>query len=491
MTIIEVCHVPPFSNSFRSTPTELSLPLNFSDIFNLRFPPVQSIFFYKLGESTTTFFKTVILPRIKHSLSITLFHFLPLAGHLSWPQNSEKPIIIYNTADDGVSLTVAESGEDLDHLYSDIRYASESHPYLAPLSVSETKASILSFQITLFPNKGFTIGYTFNHAVVDGRSLSLFMNSWACICRNLDENVKICPSSLPEELYPSFDRTVIQGSDGLEMKYLNYWLGLKLPGSDASPRSLKPIPFPVPADVVRATFPFSREDIKKLGEWVQSKLENGNQTKPFSTFVLAYAYTLVCMVKAKGLKNNNKVRFGLTADCRPRLNPPLSRNYIGNCVNCCDVLVEAEHLLEENGVVYVAKRLNEMIKGLEDGVLEMAKEKVPFMDVEPGVRVILVTGSSRYGMYGADFGWGRPMNVETTTIDVGESFSMMESRDESGGVEIGLVLKKHEMEMFDSLFVHGLKSSFECHQSVNIKLNEFEELIDRCVGSGLVLPACN
>ncbi|KAJ6707451.1 hypothetical protein OIU85_027772 [Salix viminalis] len=204
MTIIDVCHVPPFSNSCRPTPTELSLPLNFSDIFNLKFPPVQSIFFYKLGESTTTFFKTVILPRIKHSLSITLFHFLPLAGHLSWPQNSAKPIVIYNTANDGVLLTVAVSDEDLDHLYSDIRYASESHPYLSPLSVSETKASILSFQITLFPNKGFTIGYTLNHAVLDGRSISLFMNSWACICRNLDANLKISPDSLPEELNPSF-----------------------------------------------------------------------------------------------------------------------------------------------------------------------------------------------------------------------------------------------------------------------------------------------
>ncbi|KAJ6935905.1 hypothetical protein NC652_010828 [Populus alba x Populus x berolinensis] len=241
------------------------------------------------------------------------------------------------------------------------------------------------------------------------------MNSWAYICRNLDENVKISPSSLSEELNPCFDRTVILCSEGLEMRYLNYWLGLKLPGSDANPRSLEPIPFPVPTDVLRATFGFSR------------------------------------------LKNNNKVKFGLTADCRTRLNPPLSRNYIGNCVTSCDVLVEAEHLLKETGVVYAAKRLNEMIKGLENGVLEKAKEKVPYMDVEPGVRVILVVGSSRWGMYGADFGWGKPTNIETTTIDVGESFSMMESRDESGGVEIGLVLKKNEMEIFDSLFVHGLK----------------------------------
>jgi hypothetical protein len=126
------------------------------------------------------------------------------------------------------------------------------------------------------------------------------------------------------------------------MRYLNYWLGLKLPGSDANPRSLEPIPFPVPADVVRATFGFSREDIKKLGERVLSKLENGNQSKPFSTYVLAYAYTLVCMVKAKGLKNNNKVKFGLTTDCRPRLN----LHYLG--IISVTVLLLVMYLLKRN-----------------------------------------------------------------------------------------------------------------------------------------------
>jgi hypothetical protein len=34
---------------------------------------------------------------------------------------------------------------------------------------------------------------------------------------------------------------------------------------------------------------------------------------------------------------------------------------------------------------------------------------------------------------------------------------MAESKGESGGVEIGLVLKKEVMEIFENLFVSGLK----------------------------------
>ena len=34
---------------------------------------------------------------------------------------------------------------------------------------------------------------------------------------------------------------------------------------------------------------------------------------------------------------------------------------------------------------------------------------------------------------------------------------MAESRDVDGGIEIGIVLKKHELELVDPLFVNGLK----------------------------------
>eukprot|EP00258_Populus_trichocarpa_P039393 XP_024455412.1 phenolic glucoside malonyltransferase 1 [Populus trichocarpa] len=339
VNFLEVCHVSPSSTSPESS-TELYLPLIFSDIFNLKFPPVQGIFFYKLTELTPTFFNLVILPKVKHSLSLTLSHFRPLAGNLTWPPNSIKPVIMYNTPDDGIKLTVAESSADFDHLC-------------------------------------FCIGHTTNHAVLDGLSVSFFMNAWARICR----------------------QTVVQDPEGLDMWYfMNFWLGVKLPGSDDNTRSLKPFPFPeTPPNLVRTTFELSREDIQQLLETVKSQLDNfgskeeTNQTKPIylSTYVLVYAYTLVCMLEAKGLKSNDKIKILITVDCRLRLNPPLPKNYIGNCVSSFDVVVEGEDLMKENGVAYVAKRLTEMIKGLENrSVFEGAKERLPYNDWEPDIRQV-------------------------------------------------------------------------------------------------------
>ncbi|KAB5560964.1 hypothetical protein DKX38_005921 [Salix brachista] len=188
-------------------------------------------------------------------------------------------------------------------------------------------------------------------------------------------------------------------------------------------------------------------------------------TKPvyFSTYVLVYAHTLVCALEAKGLKSNEKIKMLITVDCRSRLSPPLPKNYIGNCVSSFDTVMEGEDLMKENGVAYVAKRLTEMIKGLDNrSVLEGAKERLPYKDSEPNTRQVRSVGTNRFGMYGADFGWGKPSKVEVTTIDRFGSFSIMESKDESGGVEVGVVFKEHEMKIFGSLFTRVKISQFRC-----------------------------
>jgi len=256
------------------------------------------------------------------------------------------------------------------------------------------------------------------------------------------------------------------------MWYLKFWLGVKSPGSDNNPRSLKPFPLSeIPPNLVRTTFELSREDIQKLRKTISSQLdklgskEDANQTKPIylSIYVLVYAYTMVCMLEAKGLNSNDKIKIVIPVDCRARLNPPLPKNYIGNCVSSFDVIVEREDLMKENGVAYVAKRLTEMIKGLENrSVLEGAKERIPYTDWEKFTQTVRAVGTNRFGMYGADFGWGKPSNVEVTTMARTGAFSIMESKDEGGGVEVGLVLKEHEMKLFGSLFTRVKISQSTC-----------------------------
>ncbi|CAN8267681.1 unnamed protein product [Cochlearia groenlandica] len=63
-----------------------------------------------------------------------------------------------------------------------------------------------------------------------------------------------------------------------------------------------------------------------------------------------------------------------------------------------------------------------------------------------GTQLLTVTGSNQFGMYGSDFGWGRPVKAEVISLYRNDEFSMSPRRDEIGGVEIGISLKKHEME---------------------------------------------
>ncbi|KAF2282709.1 hypothetical protein GH714_043685 [Hevea brasiliensis] len=465
--ILEICRVTP--SDAPESATELSLPLTHFDIFWLKQHPTERIFFYELTDSTHTFFHSVIVAKLRASLSLTLLHFLPLAGNISWLPHAAKPAICYYP-NDGVLVTVAESNADFTLVSgSQMREVMESKLYIQELPVSDSTAATIAFQITLFPNQGFSIGISSHHAIFDGKSVIMFMKAWAYICKQSETETN--PSLLPE-LIPVLDRSLIQDPEGLYMIYLNNWLEAKLPGLNTiNPKSLKLFQGKgVPPNSVRSTFELSREDIQKLRRKVIYQLEglheeDSNQIKSthFSTFALSFAYTLVCVVKARMPERKRKIVFAFAADCRARLDPPIPPNYFGNCVKGLPIFTDAEALLGDDGVAFAAEKLSERIKGLEKGVIsEREKERLAiYLEVmgAGGTAIgIGVAGSPRFEVYGTDFGWGKPKKVEITSIDREESSSIAESKDGSGGVEVGLVLKKHEMEKFDSVFVSGLRN---------------------------------
>ncbi|XP_044506796.1 malonyl-CoA:anthocyanidin 5-O-glucoside-6''-O-malonyltransferase-like [Mangifera indica] len=427
--------------------TELSLPLTFFDLFWLKFPPVERLFFYQIPHLTSQFFKSDIVPKLKQSLSITLFHYLPLAGNLMWPQDTPKPAIYY-FQNDGVSLTVAESNADFNYLSGyGPREVGVFHSLIPQLSISDDKAAVIAIQITLFPDEGFSIGFSAHHGILDGKTSTMLLKSWAYICKQDKQD-----PSLPSELTPLIDRSVIQYPTGIDTLMWNGWF-------DSNPRSLKLLTSKgVDPNLLRATFQFSREDIKKLRVKVQ---EDTNQSEQLhlSSFVLTYAYVVFCLTKAIG-KEEGEVLFGFTADYRTRLEPPIAVNYFGNCVCFHGGIEEAKDVVKEDGVFLIAKRLSECMKELEKGaVLEATGERlasyVPFM--KQGAKGIGIAGSPRFEVYGTDFGWGRPKKVEIVSIDKNGSICLAESGDGSGGVEVGVVLEKQQMEVFASVFANGLQ----------------------------------
>ncbi|KAL9830589.1 Malonyl-CoA:anthocyanidin 5-O-glucoside-6''-O-malonyltransferase [Arabidopsis thaliana] len=169
------------------------------------------------------------------------------------------------------------------------------------------------------------------------------------------------------------------------------------------------------------------------------------------------------MVKMRGGDPTRFVCVGFASDFRSRLNPPLPPTFFGNCiVGSGDFDVKAEPILEEGegkGFITAVETLTGWVNGLcpENIEKNMLLPFEAFKRMEPGRQMISVAGSTRLGIYGSDFGWGKPVKVEIVTIDKDASVSLSESGDGSGGVEVGVCLKKDDVERFGSLFSIGLE----------------------------------
>ncbi|KAK2640681.1 hypothetical protein Ddye_028476 [Dipteronia dyeriana] len=453
-----VIRVSPNSDSNGSI-TESTLPLTLFDIFWLKFHPVERLFFYELTDLTHHFFDSVILPNLKRSLSLTLLHYLPLTGKIKWPPQAPKPAVFYSP-NDGVSVTVAESSANFDRVSADdIHEALELRPLTPELVTSDEFADMVALQITLFPNKGFSIGVSTHHAIFDGKSSTTFIKSWAHLCKSLMDEDQQSPS-LPPELTPSFDRTVIKDPTGADVSFVEKWFGLEGKHSSNS-RSLKVFQsFGTIESFGRGTFELTREDLKKLRNRVEEyyQVKESKNKLHLSTFVLTCAYVFVCMVKARGGDRDREVVIGFTADYRTRLEPPIPSNYFGNCLATLVLFLKAGDLMEEKGFEIAADKLSEAIKGLENKRAVEALEEIfdLYGKVKEGTQILSTSGSNRFGVYETDFGWGRPKKVEIVSIDRNNSVSLAESRRRHGGVEVGLVLDKNEMDAFASFFNDGL-----------------------------------
>ncbi|KAG7559278.1 Transferase [Arabidopsis thaliana x Arabidopsis arenosa] len=445
LNVIKISRVSPATN----TVEPLVLPLTFFDLLWLKLHPTERVTFYKLTESSRDSFFSSILPKLEQSLSLVLSHFLPLSGHLKWnPQDPKPRILVFPK--DTVSLTVAESDAD----FSRISTGKEPHldtelRTLVPLlQVSSNSASLLSLQITLFSNQGFSIGTSVHHVVMDGKTASKFHQSWAHICKH---------GTIPQhfDLPTVLDRTFINVPAGLEAKIFELLPCFSEDKDNARTLTLRPAR-EISNDVVRVTLELTQVNIEKLKE--RAKNQSTRSDLHLSTFVVTFAYVLTCVVKTCGGNGNRPVRFMYAADFRNRLDPPVPLTYFGNCVLPVDLNgYEATTFLGENGFVNGVEILSDSVKGLGSRNIESIWEvyEEGTKNRKLGTQILTLTVSNQFGIYGSDFGWGRPVKTDVMSLYKNNEFSMSARRDEIGGVEIGVSLKKCEMNVFLSLFTDG------------------------------------
>ncbi|XP_078174634.1 phenolic glucoside malonyltransferase 1-like [Carex rostrata] len=268
-----------------------------------------------------------------------------------------------------------------------------------------------------------------------------FMHTWAETCLS---GAAVSPR------VPVFDRTSISDpSDHYSFFYNQVQKMSKSAPKDASPASK-------PSELDLATFSLKQEHIQRLKQLVSAKAKQRNTTFRCSTIVVTFAYVWTCFVRAKRIDRTKRVCIGIPADYRARAQPPLPMEYFGNCVLLCMGTANAADLIEDDGVIVAAEAVGNAIDKLSEG-LNMLRNLSDKNTIFNGAPMLSVAGSPKFKVYDVDFGLGRPMKVEIVSAVKTGAMSVADSRNEEGGVEIGIAFPKDEMDCFNKNFFDGLK----------------------------------
>ncbi|KAL0428991.1 UNVERIFIED_CONTAM: Malonyl-coenzyme:anthocyanin 5-O-glucoside-6'''-O-malonyltransferase [Sesamum radiatum] len=455
VTVHECCGVAPLTAAGGAAGQ--SVPLTFFDVIWLYVHQIQRLLFYPSPCSTTTFLETIV-PNLKKSLSQTLRNYLPLAGNLIHPLNSDMPQFRY-VPGDSVSVTFAEASADFDFDYltgNQARDSDEFYAFAPDLPASKTDSEsglkiipLLAIQVTLFPGIGICVGITNHHAIGDASSIVGFIKAWSRAAK-LGENQQL---SAENQSLPFYDRSAIKDPSDRANSFWNQMRLFPLASNHSK----------LPTNRVRATFILRKNDIQILKNLA---LAGEPALIHLSSFTVTTAYVWSCLAKSAAesgeeVDDNEPEYFGFAVDARHRLDPPVPATYFGNCVAI--VVVDSTHglLRGRDGFVAAVKSVGELITNKannKDEILRDADDWLVKFGLLMGKRLIGVAGSPKFDLYDTDFGWGRPEKYESVSIDGDGSISLCKSREFEGGLEIGLSFPKKKMDAFAAVFAHGLQT---------------------------------
>ncbi|KAI9177935.1 hypothetical protein LWI28_020818 [Acer negundo] len=462
--VIDQIQVSPPQGSVSAT----TVPLTSLDVIWFVCCPVQRIFFYEFPHPTLHFTQT-LLPHLKESLSQTLRHFFPFAGNLTCPPPPHLPYILFKEGNAAVQVVVTESNADFNHLVvgnhaRDVKTLQSlvpKLPFIRPSSSSKTThvAPVMAVQFTVFTNSGFSVGVTSNHVAGDGRSINHFMKYWASINKSPQgDHDLITTSSLS---LPYCSKDIIEDSDGITSNILKDIQSIGDSGLSGEA--------PDDDDHVLITLVLKRAEIEKLKHCVkttQSKNELDQQIF-ISSFAVTCAFTWVNLMKLHEQINGSPdddddvvYHFLALVDCRERDLSEIPANYIGNCLTYILVPAKRSELMGESGIVFAAKAIGRKIN--EVGKLGAMKglyleNSIPsIMEASKRSPVVTVASSPKFQVYNTDFGWGRPKKFDLIHISAYTCFSLSESRDADSGLDIGIIVERDKMDIFNAIFEQQL-----------------------------------
>ncbi|XP_065848537.1 stemmadenine O-acetyltransferase-like [Euphorbia lathyris] len=375
------------------------------------------------------FYPNQLLPNntsllLKQSLSETLTRFYPLAGKIKDDHlidcNDEGSYYV-NARVNNISL-------------SDYLNPSDPTPTLhklLPKQVRLQEASPGSYvsmiQETRFRCGGIAIGVQFSHMAMDGVAVASFLKTWAKVANKSVEAAHVLPYFDAVSVFPHYDefpREVMLSSNKLLMR-----LG----------------------KVVTKRFMFEPSSLELLKvKATSSSVENPTRVEVVSA--------LLCK-SMKGIHVNKTMALTVSVNLRTRANPPFPECSMGNILWPTTAMLpnetEVKSLVESiRGTI--RKIDSESVKNIQGigGFVKLASHMSKELGSGKSLEHVVCTSWCNFGLYGVDFGWGKPLWVSCAGSESNSeapyfnSIVLMDAKMEKG-IEAWVYMDEDELSLME------------------------------------------
>ncbi|KAJ8420862.1 hypothetical protein Cgig2_006791 [Carnegiea gigantea] len=341
-----------------------------------------------------------LLESLKESLSLTLFHFHPLAGP-------------------GVGFIHAT----LDVTISDI--VSSANVPLVVRSFFDHDRAVTELLDGVF------IGCSMNHVLGDGTSYWHFWNVWTEIHIANGKDISVSRLPVHQRWFP----------DG-------YGPVALLPFT--RPDQFVTI-YEESSELRERFFHFSSKSIARL----KANANEESNTAKISSFQALSAFVWRAIVRANQLPHDQITNCRLAVNNRSRLDPPLSQDYFGNALNAVKATTTAGQLLEQT-LGWVALMLHQAVINHTDKVVrDFVKGWLESPFVYPitmfDPNSVMIGGSPRFDMYGNEFGLGKAVAARSGHAHkYGGKVSAYPGHAGKGSVDLEICLTPDSMTALES-----------------------------------------
>ncbi|KAJ4705930.1 Vinorine synthase-like [Melia azedarach] len=353
-----------------------------------------------------------ISQRLKSSLSENLTKFYPFAGKI-------KDHVSIECNDDGVEYVEAQANCLLSEFLQepDQKLLRE----FLPIQIESPKAStgpLILVQATFFKCEGVAIGICTSHKLMDGSTISIFINSWAATAFGAGEAV--VPEYVVESFFP--------------------------PDESLVPRPHVDV---LPVGYVTKRFVF---DASKIGE-LRAKVASASVPKPTRVEAVTALIWKCNMTVSRSNRGFSRLSLLVHAmNLRGMIVPSLPDNSVGNVVGYFSAQTRENEIELQDLVCLLRKGKEEFSKkGLETMLEYKSIEIIPELkdkNKQDQIDFYIYSSWSGFPLYEANFGWGKPIWVSMPDYTHKKIIMLLGTKD-GEGIEALVTLSAEDMALFE------------------------------------------